>query len=555
MADTPHPSHFDATVDTNRDKLAMPTSDSASRPSASTSHGPVALITGSSAELTGETRALLQSRLRIAALVLCGGFTVFLIYRLLLIRSADPVDRFLDMAHAGVTILLAALSGLMFRRCEPTLAMLRVKETVIFLAPAAFFVLLDAVIINRVALAKGIIPNPLAGWLLLMFTYALFIPNPWPRAAVILSSIAAAPIALLALLWWQDETVGAVLSKDPAPLIESILLMGIATVAGTVGTHTIGTLRRQAFEARQLGQYRLKKLIGTGGMGEVHLAEHRLLKRPCAIKLIRPEKAGDPKVLARFEREVRATAKLSHWNSVEIFDYGRAEDGTFYYVMEFLPGMSLSDLVKLAGPLPPGRVIFLLRQVCDALAEAHGVGLVHRDIKPGNIFAAQRGGIFDVAKLLDFGLVKPLMESESIQLTQEGSITGSPLYMSPEQATGQTDSDVRSDIYSLGAVAYYLLTGRPPFDGDKPLKVIIAHSHEEVVPPSQLRPEIGPDLDAVVVRCLEKSPADRFQTAAELEAALAACDAAGEWSRQDAARWWEARGLLTDPEVMVAASV
>jgi serine/threonine protein kinase len=201
-----------------------------------------------------------------------------------------------------------------------------------------------------------------------------------------------------------------------------------------------------AIKAKELGQYKLKRLLGSGGMGEVYLAEHLLMKRPCAIKMIKPEKAGDPRVLARFEREVRATAKLSHWNNIDIFDYGRAADGTFYYVMEFLPGMNLGDLVRRFGPLAPERVIHLMRQTCDALAEAHGAGLIHRDIKPANIFAAERGGHKDIAKLLDFGLVKPITNIDQGSLTQEGALTGSPLYMSPEQATGDADPDARSDI-------------------------------------------------------------------------------------------------------------
>ncbi len=190
-------------------------------------------------------------------------------------------------------------------------------------------------------------------------------------------------------------------------------------------------------------------------MGEVYLAEHQLMKRPCAIKMIRPEMAADAQALARFEREVRATAALSHWNSIDIFDYGHDQEGTFYYVMEYLPGMNLGDIVKQFGPMPASRVIHLLRQTCDALGEAHQVGLIHRDIKPANIFAAERGGHQDVAKLLDFGLVKPISKTVNLDLTSDGTVTGSPLYMSPEQAVGD-EPDVRSDIYALGAVAYFL---------------------------------------------------------------------------------------------------
>ena len=174
--------------------------------------------------------------------------------------------------------------------------------------------------------------------------------------------------------------------------------------------------------------------------------------------------------------------------------------------MEFLPGMSLGDIIEQFGPMPPERVIHLLRQACNALAEAHEMGLVHRDIKPGNIFAAKRGGAYDVVKLLDFGLVKPLMEEEPIHLTAEGTITGLPLFMSPEQGLGEANPDGRSDIYSLGAVGYYLLTGHPPFEGDAVLKVIFAHVHDPVVPPVTLKPEIPADLNAVIFAPSGKGP-------------------------------------------------
>ena len=283
-------------------------------------------------------------------------------------------------------------------------------------------------------------------------------------------------------------------------------------------------------------------------MGEVYLAEHQLLKRPCAIKVIRANKATDPQRCA-FHAEVRATAKLTHWNTIEIFDYGSTSDGTFYYVMEYLPGLSLAELVERHGPLPPERVIHLIEQTCDALSEAHSAGLIHRDIKPGNIFAAQRGGIYDVAKLLDFGLVKPIMPIDgAVNLTMAGTITGSPLYMAPEQAGSDHKPDARSDIYSLGAVAYYLLTGQPPFDSKNAIKVMVAHLHEPVVPPSHHRSDVPADLEAVVMRCLAKDPDDRFGDAAGLGRALADCEAAGRWTRQSAARWWQSVERHESPE-------
>jgi len=317
------------------------------------------------------------------------------------------------------------------------------------------------------------------------------------------------------------------------------LMFALAAAGSVYGAGTIGALRREAFQARRLGQYQLKRRIGAGGMGEVYYAEHQLLKRPCVIKLIRPEQAGDERVLARFQREVRATAKLSHWNNIDVFDYGRAHCGTFYYVMEYLPGMSLTELVERYGAMPQERVIYLLCQVCDALSEAHSIGLIHRDIKPGNIFAAYRGGLYDVAKLLDFGLVKPLVdEDQPTQLTMEGTIAGTPLFMSPEQATENTAPDARSDIYSLGAVGYYLLTGRPPFEGKRAVQLILAHAHEEVTPPSEHNADVPADLERVILRCLAKSPGDRHQTAAALAEGLSKCDAAARWSGERAAQWW-----------------
>jgi serine/threonine-protein kinase len=318
---------------------------------------------------------------------------------------------------------------------------------------------------------------------------------------------------------------------------EQGLELAIAVATGVVGVAAIQKLRREAFEARRLGQYRLGALIGQGGMGEVYLAEHQMMKRPCAVKIIRPEKAGDPTILARFEREVRLTARLSHWNTIDIFDYGQAEDGTFYYVMEYLPGLSLKQLVVRFGPICSGRTIYLLRQTCEALAEAHGAGLIHRDIKPANIFAAHRGGVYDVAKLLDFGLARPIAATVDRELTNVGSITGSPLFMSPEQALGE-EPDERSDIYSLGAVAYYLLTGRPPFEHENAVRLIASHLHETPPALRELAPRVPEDLEQAVTKCLQKNKEDRYQTAEQLLAALSACEASGSWTREQAATWW-----------------
>jgi eukaryotic-like serine/threonine-protein kinase len=381
---------------------------------------------------------------------------------------------------------------------------------------------------------------------ILILTYALYVPKSWRRAALVVGPLALMPFANLLFLslvhpeamgwlregWRKSETARLMLLTFDA------MILLILAVSSTYGAYAISRLRRQVAEARQLGQYRLKRRLGAGGMGEVYLAEHQLLKRPCALKMIRSECMEHATALARFEREVRITATLSHPNTVEIYDYGRTEDGAYYYVMEYLPGLSLNELVERHGPLPPERVVYLLRQVCLALREAHAAGLVHRDIKPSNIFAARRGGMDDVAKLLDFGLVQPLAAARAPNQSEDGEILGTPMFMSPEQATGGRELDERSDIYSLGAVAYYLLTGRPPFEGDGGIAVLIAHARDPVVPPSQVRPDIPDDLEHVVLRCLAKAAADRFPNAESVGRALGECACAGDWDEGRAARWW-----------------
>jgi eukaryotic-like serine/threonine-protein kinase len=539
--DTPSSDRTAATVDGYPGPHARPESGVSASGLGSGERGPCArmmLVRGSGPELTCEMRDLLRGRLRLAATILAAGFGVFLVQHLFAGTLGLPARGFMFGFHVTVTLVLAAIAGLLCRNCFIPLGWLRAAEAVVFGLPAAFFLVLQY-LGTLECCDEGFFEFRPGVWLVLIFSYALFVPNPIRRAALVIGIMAAAPLGLLFYLLATRPPLAEVASAGDVTGIT--LMLVTAAVAAVFGVDTIGSLRQEAFEARKLGQYRLTRRIGAGGMGEVYLAEHQLLKRPCVIKLIRPEKTGDRKVLARFQREVRATAKLSHSNTIEIFDYGVGDDGTFYYVMEYLPGMSLEDLVARFGPMPPARVIHLVGQVCDALEEAHAAGLVHRDIKPGNVFAAERGGVHDVAKLLDFGLVKPREDDEPVHLTMEGSITGSPLYMSPEQAIGEAHPDARSDIYSLGAVMYFLLTGRPPFEGNRPIKVMIAHAHEEVVPPSEHRPDVPSDLEAVVLGCLAKDPAERFQSAAELREALDRCGDAGRWTRADAAAWWQHR--------------
>ena len=511
-------------------------------------------IADSGPHLTGETNALLRYRLRAAAAILLVGFGAFLVRHVVGVLAGEPLDSLLLGAHVLVVLVLGFSLMPLCRTCPDSMRKLRVSELIIFGLPAAFFLLLQ----HRVTLsevARSYMPPPMPFWLLLIFTYAMFIPNNWRRAALVIGAMALAPDLLLGGMMLVYPQVTAVMTG--MIFLQYVLTMGVAAIAAVFGTHLINTLRREAFEAKQLGQYRLISRLGAGGMGEVYLAEHRMLKRPCAVKLIRPDHAGDPHVLARFEREVQMTARLSHWNTVEIYDYGRTEDGTFFYVMEYLPGLSLEDLLDRHGPLPAERVVHLLRQTCQGLREAHAIGLIHRDIKPGNIFVAQRGGLYDVVKLLDFGLVKPLADIDSTRLTAEGVISGTPLFMSPEQARGLDEIDARSDIYSLGAVAYVMLTGRPPFEGSNALDVIIAHARDEVVAPSMIQSDVPADLNEIVLRCLAKRPEDRFQDADSLDQALAQCAAADQWTQAHAAYWWREHNQFAEPsrETNLVASV
>ncbi|GAA4422642.1 serine/threonine-protein kinase [Bremerella cremea] len=525
--------HFEETV-------IAPGNSAVDRTTSSSPH--IALVEGSSSpHFSRVTQSLLRFRLRVATITMFGIFAVYFVWHLYqYFWGGDIAEKNSTLLgfHAGLLVVLALSGYLLCPKCDARRGVLRMQEWVVFGLPAVFLLMSQYHSMQLCVREYGMFQNPAPGWLLLIFIYALFIPNTWQRAAGVISAMVVAPLALLAYAYATDRLCYDIIYGNPEMLGEIGLKMVICGAVAIFGVYTINVLRTEAFHAKQLGQYRLSRSLGAGGMGEVYLAHHYLMKRPCAIKIIRPEKAGDSNVLARFEREVHASSKLSHWNNIDIFDYGRTEDGTFYYVMEYLPGLNVSDLVNRFGPLPAGRVIHLLRQICDALNEAHSQGMIHRDIKPANVFAAKRGGYYDVAKLLDFGLAKPIASTEDSQLTQEGMITGSPLFMSPEQASGEGEPDARSDIYSVGILAYFMLTGHAPFEYDRPIKVIIAHAHEAVVPPSEQISSIPHDLEAIVMRCLAKDPDDRFQSILDMADALDKCESSGTWKQADAVKWW-----------------
>jgi serine/threonine-protein kinase len=298
----------------------------------------------------------------------------------------------------------------------------------------------------------------------------------------------------------------------------------VATVALTATvSRVVYGLVRQVREAMRFGQYTLRDKIGEGGMGAVYRAEHAMLRRPTAVKLLLPDRL-DREGLLRFEREVQLTSQLSHPNTVAIYDYGRTPNGVLYYAMEYLDGASLEKLVADEGPQAPERVVRILEQAAGSLAEAHSVGLVHRDIKPGNILLCTRGGIEDFAKVIDFGLVKNAAGTEPT-LTQVGALAGTPLFMAPEAASEPEKVSARTDTYALGAVGYFLLTGAPPFDGRTFVEICGHHLHSTPIPPSErLGKSVPAKLEALILRCLAKAPEARPDDR-ELRALLAECRA------------------------------
>jgi eukaryotic-like serine/threonine-protein kinase len=503
----------------------------------------VALVAGSGSVEAGDLYRLLRRRLLIVCTILAVLFAVLVSsFPISSSTIPDPDDR-IDLSQwlewswrlLLMATTAAVLAAILWRRPPRTVSGLRFLELV-FIGTLVFGALHNSNVYwhyleeaarqqtmsDRFPYIASYVAVWSRNWFVILTLYGTFIPNTWRRCAIVVAVLGGSPLILLVVQGtWLRPLVPQVFW--PAGLTYGIWLT-LGAVVSVLACSRLEILQRQAGEARKLGQYVLKEKLGGGGMGEVYRAEHALLRRPCALKVIRPERAVDPKNLRRFEREVQTTATLTHPNTVQIFDYGHAEDGTFYYVMEYLPGLTLEELVKREGPLPPARAIHFLRQICGALKEAHGRGLIHRDIKPGNVMICERGGIANVAKLLDFGLVLPAVsETDGEKLTQDGMVTGTPAYLSPEQAGGQDKVDARSDIYSLGALAYFLLTGQPPFAGRSGVKMLAAHLYEEPERLVSRRPDIPPDLEAVVLRCLAKDPERRFADVESLDVALAGC--------------------------------
>lgn len=349
----------------------------------------------------------------------------------------------------------------------------------------------------------------------------------------------------LTILRWTFWGLFALLALSAAAIFGFTLLLA----------HARREAQKAAITAQQIGQYKLEHKLGSGGMGVVYKGQHAMLRRPTAIKMLDVDKVNEGSI-QRFEREVQITSQLNNPHTVAIYDFGRTPEGVFYYAMEYLDGIDLQTLVERYGPQPVPRVIHMLLQVCSSLYEAHSLGLVHRDIKPANIMLNRRGGEPDVVKVLDFGLVKATDDQKQAGLTQQASLTGTPLYMSPEAIQLPNSVDARSDLYAVGAMGYFLLTGQPVFEADSVVDLCQKHVATPPVPPSErVRTPIPPELESAILACLEKSRAKRPQTARDLAALISRCAEATAWSIEDSDAWWgrhergQASGIISAPPV------
>ncbi len=478
-----------------------------------------------------EARAELQDRLNRYAKLMFWSFVtlmVFLFVAYTRVLPRQPIHT--DVVFTAASILLAVMAGLwrlVIARGRPAVDTLYGLD------------LLFAVAIGLAFGGAAAMQYDLksAGYTSLIFvsfsvfTRASLVPSSLRRTAIVSSMTFLPMIAAAGYLAFQGQDI-----PPAAYFTGAITFCTLAVVIAANASGVIYGLRQKVREAMQLGVYKLDRKIGEGGIGTVYHAHHALLRRPTAIKLLQPGRnsADD---LTRFEKEVRLMSQLTHPNTVTVFDYGPSPDGEFYYAMEYLPGIDLGQLVKKYGAQPARRVIHILTQVCGALQEAHDLGFIHRDIKPANIILCERGGVTDVAKVVDFGLVKEITNDTGVS-TQ--IILGTPQYLSPEQAVEPDRVGPASDVYALGAVGYWLLTGQLVFPGKTAIELMMKHVSATPTPPSRVTSNpIPPELEAILLRCLEKAPADRFPSARALADALEAVPKPSDWSVEAARSWWK----------------
>ena len=517
--------------------------------------------------LDPEAKALFHHRLFICCLVAAVPFLFFVIC-----ASTNFIELFgrsaVGRSGLGLSIVtfttLLSFAGFLYFYRDSSENLLRVVEIAIFGMMALFFAYWQFSVLTAsppfgfqgnaneqmselarkheqmATLAAALIVH--FNWFALIVFHGVLVPNTISRGVGITFAMCVVAVGVSVVAATTHPPVGRYAVQVFAI---SVTMLAAGAGLGIFGTAKIAALQHEVLTAREvireMGQYRLRRKLGQGGMGEVYLAEHRLLKRPCALKRIHTRYLNNPEQLRRFEREVQATAQLRHPNTVEIYDYGVADDGTFYYVMEYLNGLSLEDLVARHGPQPADRVVHIMRQVCGALREAHRHGMVHRDIKPSNILIFPDGAPHDQVKVVDFGLVHSLADelNPDTKITREGLIVGTPEYMSPEQASGGS-LDGRSDLFSLGSVAYYLLTGKEAFHRDNPMKTLLAVVNESPLPIVNYNPLAPDDVIAIVKKCLGKLPHERFVSAADLEHAFALSGCGEHWTEERSTDWWSA---------------
>ncbi|HEX8794097.1 MAG TPA: serine/threonine-protein kinase [Polyangiaceae bacterium] len=375
----------------------------------------------------------------------------------------------------------------------------------------------------RALLYGGLDSHLVNGISLLLIVQTMALPARWQRTA----PVAFATYAIYPLVFGVasafDPTVAAQWHSAALPgFVIDYTVVASCALGGVIGGHIIWAMRRQLYYARRLGRYRLKARIGHGGMSEVWLAWDETLKRDVALKILDRTVSGDAVAVRRFEREAMAASGLQSPHTIRVFDFGASDDGVWFMAMEHLEGVDLATLVEDVGPMPVPRALRFARQACAALSEAHDAGIVHRDVKPDNLFVCRMGDDADFLKVLDFGIARIEGAEEDATVTRAGWVHGTPAYMSPEVCNGAR-ADARSDVYSLGAVLYFMLTGTPPFTAPTAAAVMVAHVNEAPEPPSERVPGVPADVEHVVMRCLEKSPAQRYLSARELDEALAKC--------------------------------
>ena len=497
--------------------------------------------------------SLLQRRVANLALVLALIGIVFVLMRVVAVLAVGHPEHLTStsmVAHYGGVVVSLAM-WLACRRGRPRTTSVHAIE----LGGLSAICSLYAVMASHIPQAFRPEMTLLLAFGVFLLAHAVHVPSSW-RWTSVLAAALAVPLIIgaWAILTPMDPRLveaSASASGSVQRSAASIIGIGMASVvtwwiviAATASTASavIYGLRREVREARQLGQYTLERKLGEGGMAVVYLANHAMLRRPTAVKVFLPEKVGEMG-LARFEREVRSTARLAHPNTVTIFDYGRTSDGLFYYAMELLDGASLGDVVRLFGPMPPGRVVHILHQVAGALAEAHELGLIHRDVKPANIMLTQQGGAADVAKVVDFGLVKTIEDASDPNRTAENAIIGTPQFLAPEAILDQEKDSPARDLYALGCVGYYLLTGLHAFEGASLVEVCAAHLTVEPEPPSKrLGTPIPQDLEALIMQLLAKDAESRPPSSSALCHRLEACKCFGSWTQTDAREWWQQHG-------------